>query len=101
MMAVTGTKSVLKSANQRGTVRRDKTAAAQAPPAKRVLVVDVGGTSVKILASGQEVRRSFPSGPKMTPKIMVFGVKKLAADWEYDAVSIGYPGPVLCCRPIA
>ena len=37
----------------------------------------------------------------MTPKIMVSGVKKLAADWEYDAVSIGYPGPVLCCRPIA
>jgi polyphosphate glucokinase len=68
---------------------------------KKVLVVDVGGHSVKILVSGQGVRRSFPSGPKMTPEAMVSGVKKLAADWEYDAVSIGYPGPVLRGRPIA
>lgn len=68
---------------------------------KRVLVVDVGGTSVKILASGQTERRSFRSGPKLTPKRMVSGVKKLAADWAYDVVSIGYPGPVLGGRPIA
>jgi len=68
---------------------------------KRVLVVDIGGTSVKILASGHQLHRSFPSGPKMTPKEMVSGVKKLAADWAYDAVSIGYPGPVLRGRPIA
>ncbi len=68
---------------------------------KRVLVVDIGGTSVKILASGHDVRRSFPSGPKMTPEAMVSGVKRLAADWEYDAVSIGYPGPVLHGQPIA
>jgi polyphosphate glucokinase len=68
---------------------------------KRVLVVDVGGTSVKILVNGQKVRRSFPSGPKMTPKAMVSGVKRLAADWEYDAVSVGYPGPVFRGTPIA
>jgi polyphosphate glucokinase len=68
---------------------------------KRVLVVDIGGTSVKILASGHQLHRSFQSGPKMTPKEMVSGVKKLAADWAYDAVSIGYPGPVLRGRPIA
>ena len=55
---------------------------------KRVLVVDVGGKSVKILVSGHKVHRSFPSGPKMTPKDMVAGVKKLAADWAYDAVSM-------------
>ena len=68
---------------------------------KNVLVVDVGGTSVKILATGQDERRSFPSGPTLTPKRMVSGVKKLAGDWMYDVVSIGYPGPVLRGRPIA
>jgi polyphosphate glucokinase len=82
-------------------VRTDFAAAAETLPPKRVLVVDVGGNNVKILASGQNVRRSFPSGPKMTPKDMISGVKRLAADWEYDAVSIGYPGPVLRGRPVA
>jgi polyphosphate glucokinase len=66
-----------------------------------VLVVDVGGTHVKILASGQEERREFPSGPALTAEQMVRGVKELAGDWKYDAVSIGYPGPVLHGRPVA
>jgi polyphosphate glucokinase len=66
-----------------------------------VLVVDVGGTHVKILATGQRQSREFPSGPKLTPKQMVAGVKKLAKDWKYNAVSIGYPGPVIRNRPIA
>jgi polyphosphate glucokinase len=61
----------------------------------KVLVIDVGGTNVKILASGHAQPRKFPSGPGLTPVKMVAGVKKLAADWEYDAVSIGIPGPVL------
>ena len=60
----------------------------------RVLVVDIGGTNIKILASGQRTPRKFPSGKKMTPKDMVRGVKELAADWKYDAVAIGYPGQV-------
>jgi hypothetical protein len=60
-----------------------------------VLVIDIGGTSVKILATGQTEPRSFSSGPKMTPAQMVAGVKELAADWKYDVVSIGYPGHVL------
>jgi polyphosphate glucokinase len=64
------------------------------------LVVDVGGTSVKILATGQNEHRSFPSGPTLTPRRMVSGVKKLAGDWTYAVVSIGYPGPVLHGRPI-
>ena len=68
---------------------------------KAVLAVDVGGSSVKILATGQSERRSFLSGPTLTPKRMVSGVKKLAGDWMYDLVSIGYPGPVLRGRPIA
>ena len=66
-----------------------------------VLVVDVGGTHVKILATGQKESREFPSGPTLTAKQMVAGVKKLAGDWKYDAVSIGYPGPVINNRPLA
>jgi polyphosphate glucokinase len=65
-----------------------------------VLVVDVGGTSVKILATGQKEPRKFPSGPSLTPKQMVAGVKKLAGDWKYQAVSIGYPGMVVGNRPL-
>src|SRR5689334_7364886 len=66
-----------------------------------VLVVDVGGTHVKILATGQKARREFASGPTLTPKRMVAEVKKLAGDWKYDVVSIGYPGPVVRNRPLA
>jgi polyphosphate glucokinase len=78
-----------------------KDVVASRPSGKNVLVIDVGGTSVKILASGQTEVRSFRSGPMLTPRRMVSGVKKLAADWTYDVVSIGYPGPVLEGRPTA
>jgi len=61
----------------------------------RVLVIDVGGTHVKILASGQKVPKKFVSGPEMTAEQMVAGVKKLADGWSYDVVSIGFPGVVL------
>jgi polyphosphate glucokinase len=61
----------------------------------KVLVLDVGGTHVKMLATDQKTPQKFVSGPKMTAKLMVSTVKKLATDWNYDAVSIGYPGPVL------
>jgi polyphosphate glucokinase len=71
------------------------------PSPKRVLVIDVGGTSVKVLATGQTESRSFLSGPTLTPKRMVFKVSKLVEDWAYDVVSIGYPGPVLHGRPVA
>jgi polyphosphate glucokinase len=66
-----------------------------------VLVVDVGGTHVKILATGQTQPRKFDSGPKLTPERMVLGVKELAKDWKYEAVTIGFPGIVLRGRPIA
>jgi polyphosphate glucokinase len=66
----------------------------------KVLVVDVGGTSVKILATGQDERRKFPSGPTLTSAEMVAGVKRAAAGWDYEAVSIGYPGPVVRGRPV-
>src|SRR5215831_1391900 len=65
-----------------------------------VLAIDVGGTNVKILATGQTEPRKFPSGPTMTPKQMVAGVKKRAGDWKYQAVSIGYPGMVVRNRPL-
>lgn len=67
----------------------------------KVLVIDVGGTHVKILATGQDAPREFASGPKLTAKAMVFRVKRLAGKWKYDAVSIGYPGPILRNRPVA
>ncbi len=65
-----------------------------------ILVVDVGGTSVKILATGQEEPRKFPSGPTMTAEQMVARVKELAGDWKYDVVSMGYPGFVVRGRPV-
>ncbi|MEK6804077.1 MAG: ROK family protein [Nitrospirota bacterium] len=61
----------------------------------KVLVVDVGGTSVKILLSGQQNVRTFPSGPELTAQEMVAGVLKATKGSKYDVVSIGYPGPVL------
>jgi len=67
----------------------------------QVLVVDIGGTGVKILASGQTERRKFPSGKGLTPSKMVAGVKDLAKDWQWDVVSIGYPGIVREGRPAA
>src|SRR4030095_3575261 len=60
-----------------------------------VLAIDIGGTSVKVLANGQEQHRQFASGRTLTPQQMVDGVKRTAADWSHDVVSIGYPGPVL------
>ena len=66
----------------------------------KVLVIDVGGTHVKVLATGQDRERGFVSGPTLTPKSMVSKVRKLVADWKYDVISIGYPGPVLRNRPI-
>jgi polyphosphate glucokinase len=66
-----------------------------------VLVVDVGGTHVKVLASGQKEHRKFESGPALVPGRMVSEVQKIARDWSYDVVSIGYPGPVLRDRPVA
>ena len=68
---------------------------------KNILVVDVGGTNVKILASGQKVVRKLPSGPGLTPSRMASGVRRLAAGWKYDALAIGFPGPVAAGRPLA
>lgn len=67
----------------------------------KILVVDVGGSHVKFLASGHKTPREIPSGPDMTAQQMATTVQRLAEDWQYDAVSLGYPGVVLHGRPVA
>src|SRR5271165_445493 len=66
----------------------------------KVLVIDVGGTNVKLLATGQKEPRKYPSGPTMTPRKMVSLVKKATADWKYDCISLGYPGPIINGHPL-
>jgi len=66
-----------------------------------ILVIDIGGTHVKVLATGQVAHRKFDSGPRLTPKRMVSKVRQLVSDWKYDVISIGYPGPVVHNRPMA
>jgi predicted NBD/HSP70 family sugar kinase len=61
----------------------------------KVLVIDVGGTNVKILATGHDEVRKISSGPEMTARQMADAVVEAARDWEYEAVSIGFPGPVV------
>jgi polyphosphate glucokinase len=72
------------------------------PKAKalKVLVIDVGGTNVKMLATGQKEPRKHPSGPTMTPRKMVQLVKESTRDWEYDCVSLGFPGPIINEHPL-
>jgi polyphosphate glucokinase len=67
----------------------------------KILVIDVGGTHVKVLVTGQKEPRKAVSGPSMGARAMVAAVKKMTTDWKYDVVSIGYPGFVLHGRPIA
>ena len=82
-----------KPANTSFLLNRDKS--------KNVLVIDIGGTHVKILATGQKEHREFDSGIKLTPAMMVAKVQDLAEDWNYNVVSIGYPGRVSHNRPVA
>jgi len=66
----------------------------------KILVLDVGGTNIKVQATGQKQPRKIPSGPDMTAKDMVRDVKAATRDWKYDRVSIGYPGPVIAGHPV-
>jgi polyphosphate glucokinase len=74
----------------------------QAKPvsAKKVLVIDVGGTHVKILVKGQKEPLKIPSGPTMTAQKMVSVVKSATKGWEYDCIALGYPGPIVNGRPL-
>lgn len=65
----------------------------------KVLVIDIGGNNVKLLASGHHVPHKVPSGPDLTPARMVAGVKKAIPNWKWDVVTIGYPGSVRDGRP--
>lgn len=80
-------------------IRTDK----QATPPRRVLVIDVGGTNIKVRTNQHDEVRKHPSGPEVTASSMVEEMRALTRDWEYDVVSIGFPGPVLggapACEP--
>jgi len=67
----------------------------------RILVVDVGGSHIKLLASGQRTRIRLPSGPTLTAAAMTAAVREAAKVWSYDVVSVGFPGPVHDGRPAA
>jgi len=66
-----------------------------------ILVIDIGGTNIKAIATGRQKRVKFPSGSEMTPAEMVRQLKDATSDWKYDVVSIGYPGPVVDNHPVA
>jgi predicted NBD/HSP70 family sugar kinase len=69
--------------------------AAQVEKPRRVLVIDLGGSNVKMLATGQKEPQKRPSGPTMTPRDMVRVVKQSVHGWKFDCVSLGFPGPVI------
>ena len=77
-------------------LEKQSTAAEAAPPVSEVphqfLSIDIGGTKIKVLATGQTEPRKITSGKRMTPTRMVAAIRELVQDWEYEAVSIGYPG---------
>jgi polyphosphate glucokinase len=88
---VRATKKKRRAGRARATRATPRSAA---KPKADVLVVDVGGTHVKCLVTGQRAHRELPSGPDLTAEAMVAGVIDLVRDWHYDVVSIGYPGVV-------
>ena len=68
---------------------------------KNILVIDVGGTHIKVLATGQKEPVKIDSGPKMTAKKMVKEVRNATKGWNYSVVSIGYPAPVVHGHPLS
>jgi polyphosphate glucokinase len=67
--------------------------------ARTLMVIDVGGTNVKVLADGKPEVVKIPSGPKMTPTLMVEEIRKVFPNSKFTAVAIGYPGPVINGKP--
>ena len=66
----------------------------------QVLAIDIGGTNVKLLRTGDSERRKFPSGPNLTPKRFAKGIKAATQGWSYDAVTVGLPAPIADGRPL-
>jgi polyphosphate glucokinase len=60
----------------------------------KILMIDIGGSNVKVMVSGKDEMRKFPSGRELTAEQMVAGVKAATADWDFDAISLGFPGLV-------
>src|SRR5882757_5245607 len=67
---------------------------------RTVLAIDIGGTHVKVMTDKERIKREFESGPSLSATEMVRQVKALTKDWSYDAISVGYPGPVVHNRPL-
>ncbi len=74
--------------------------AAPKEKSRNVLVIDVGGTNIKILATGEKEPCKIPSGPSMTAAKMVEVVKKNVKNWKFDCISLGYPGPIINGHPL-
>jgi polyphosphate glucokinase len=74
--------------------------AEQPPKSPKVLVIDVGGTHVKLSASGEKEVCKIPSGPTMTAAKMVDVVKENIKHWKFDCISLGYPGPIINGHPL-
>src|SRR3954452_5845127 len=66
-----------------------------------ILVIDIGGTNVKIWTTGETEKLKFPSGKSLTPQHLIEKIKEAASDWHIDRVSIGYPGEVRTGQPVA
>lgn len=67
----------------------------------KVLVIDIGGTNIKVASTDNRVPVKIPSGPHLTAKAMVDDVLEATKGWEYDCISLGYPGPVTHDAPIS
>ena len=67
---------------------------------RTILAIDVGGSHVKVMTNRGRTKREFVSGPHLSAKAMVKGVRKLTEDWSYDVISVGYPGVVVRNRPL-
>jgi hypothetical protein len=63
--------------------------------AKKNLVIDIGGSNVKLMISSRTKRRKFPSGARLTPRQFIAKTKAAVTDWKFDAVAIGFPAPVI------
>lgn len=67
----------------------------------KILVIDIGGTNIKVASTDTRVPIKIPSGPTMTAELMTKDVLAATKEWAYDCISIGYPGPVVHDRPLA
>jgi predicted NBD/HSP70 family sugar kinase len=68
--------------------------------ARKVLVIDIGGTHIKVYAKGRRQPIKIDSGSAMTPTKMIEAVRSAVDGWRYEVVSIGYPGPVVHGKPL-